>query len=73
MEIERNPSSQIRSALENGDNEEELYAAVTRPTNDVDSTKYVPPARRSSQHHRSSGGGGGRGNYSTNGKSIHIR
>lgn len=67
MEIERNPSSQARASLENGENEEELYAAVARPGGEVDGNgKYVPPPKRkNSQHHR--GGGNPRGSYSSNG------
>lgn len=77
MEIERTPSSQARSALENGDNEEELYAAVQRGSTAESDEKYVPPPmkRKNSQHHRVGGGGSGgpgssgsnRANYPTNG------
>lgn len=80
MEIERNPSSQARSALENGDNEEDLYAAVHRGSTTESDEKYVPPPmkRKNSQHHRVGGGGSGgpgiggsnRANYPTNGNSI---
>ena len=83
MEIERNPSSQARSALENGDNEEEMYAAVQRGSVTESDEKYVPPPmkRKNSQHHGGAGGGSGgqnrssgsnRANYSTNGNLIMI-
>lgn len=71
MEIERNPSSQVRASLENGDNEEELFASVVRPGGEIDGKYVPPPKRKNSQHHRSGGGGGGGnprgGNYPANG------